>query len=161
VRSQRGSGLLLAMLAMLALIAASTGAMVAIVIAHSQRVMYQQHGVQALYLAEMGVEEMLTTVADGRRPAPIARTVSWPREVGETLVPAPDVSRGERLSPAADARAPIGSYRVAAQVAGRTLTVISTGFVTVPNGRLVTREVRVVCRRQAGRWVVGGWEQTP
>jgi len=161
LRSQRGSGLLVAMLALLALIAASTGAMVALVVAHSQRVVHQQSGLQALYLAEMAVEEALTRAAAGDLPPFIARTIYRPAEPGEVAAPSPDSPPAAGLGPQARPTPTVGSYQVQAHTAAGSLTLRAVGAVALPNGRLLTREVHVTCRRASGRWVAERWEQVP
>jgi hypothetical protein len=147
---------LIAALSLLALIAASTGAMVAVVVAHAQRVSHQRDGVQALYLAEMGVEEMLSRHASGEDPVTLSR--SLPRAV-EAGVPAPDRAAASAVALPDAAALLVGSYDVSARADGQGLRVQSRGLVVAPSGRMVERQVRVVCRREAGRWIVRDWQQ--
>jgi hypothetical protein len=160
VRSERGSGLLVALLAMLALIAASTAAMVALVVAHHQRIRHQEAGLQALYLAETGVEELLATSGQGGLPRSLQRTVRREPEAGEALVPTRDASAGDVVAPT-DRRPVVGSYEARAQEAGGRLVVRSAGVVLLPGGKPVTRAVRVSCRRARGGWVAERWQQVP
>jgi len=160
-RSQRGSSLLVATLAMLALVAASTGAMVAVVVAHSQRVSHQSQGVQALYLAEMGIDEMLARQAAGEEITSIGRTIpaSVDRDsVGEGVAEAPSPSG---LADEPDSVSVVGSYEARAETVGGAIEIRSKGIVPTPAGRSVTREVRVTCRVAEGRWVPERWEQVP
>jgi len=156
--SRRGSAYLLASLALLALVAASVGAMVAVVMAHAQRVSHQRDGVQALYLAEMGVEEMLTRRANGESLTSLSRTVQ--RE-DERIIPSPDASRAAPIAVSDQSRLVVGSYEVKAEPNGPSWVVRSRGLVATPGGRVVSREVQVACHRSHGRWIVEQWEQVP
>jgi hypothetical protein len=159
--SRRGSVYLMASLALLALVAASVGAMVALVMAHAQRVSHQRDGLQALYLAEMGVEEMLTRQASGERVPSLTRTIRREPTSDGPIVPAPDAATKARLQAPDDSRLVVGSYEVKADRQGRSVVVRSRGRVATPAGRVVEREVRVACRRAGGGWAVERWEQVP
>ncbi|MBM3497974.1 MAG: hypothetical protein FJX74_04810 [Armatimonadetes bacterium] len=148
----------MASLTLMALIAASTGAMTLVIVAHAQRVSHQRDGLQALYLAEMGVEELLARGAGDERDMSLARTVRRDGSPEEPSVAAPDV--GPRpVKAAEDSRLVVGSYEVRAEQRGGRLTIRSLGRVADPAGRVVEREVRVTCRQARDRWVARRWEQ--
>ena len=151
----------MASLALAALIAASVGAMTVVVMAHSQRVTHQRDGVQALYLAEMGVEEALALEARGEGPARLSRMVRQDEAAEGPIVPPPDRPVGERIGRADDSRLVVGSYEVRAEQRRGLLVIRSCGRAATPAGRVVEREVRVSCRRVGGRWTVDRWEQGP
>ena len=159
--SQRGSSLLVATLAMLALVAASTGAMVAVVVAHSQRVSHQAQGVQALYLAEMGVEEMLARRAAGVETTSIGRAIPASADRDRIGEGSGEAAPAARLVDEPEPVAATGSYEAKAETVGGAVEIRSKGIVPTPAGRSVTREVRVMCRVEEGRWVPERWEQVP
>jgi hypothetical protein len=161
LQSQRGSSLLVATLAMLALIVASTGAMVAVIVAHSQRVSHQARGVQALYLAEMGVEEMLTARAAGEDMTSIRRTIPHAQEPEQSAEGLSERTADQALDDAQDEASVVGSYVVTSRKREGRLEIRSQGFVPTPAGRSVTRGVHVTCRQEKGRWVRVRWEQVP
>jgi len=158
--SRRGSAYLMASLALLAVIAASTAAMVLVVVAHAQRVSHQRDGLQALYLAEMGVEEMLTRQARGERLSSLDRTVRFDEAADGPSAASPDAPT-TTVEVSDDSRLVVGSYEVTAERHGGLLTIRSRGRVATPAGRVVEREVDVACRRVRGRWSVQQWEQAP
>jgi len=151
----------MASLALAALIAATVGAMTVVVMAHSQRVTHQRDGLQALYLAEMGVEEALALEARGEGPARLSRVIRQDEAAEGPIVPSPDRPVGERIGRADDSRLVVGSYEVRAERSGGRLVISSCGEVATPAGRVVEREVRVSCRKAGDRWAVDRWEQGP
>jgi hypothetical protein len=151
----------MASLALAALVAASVGAMTVVVVAHAQRVAHQRDGLQALYLAEMGIEETLARQASGDRAERLSRTVRWEAASEGPLVPPPDVSPGAQIGSGGDSRLVAGSYEVKADHRRGLLVIRSCGRVATPAGRVVERGVRVTCRESGGRWVVERWEQGP
>jgi len=158
--SRRGSVYLMATLTLMMLVAASTGAMTLVIVAHAQRVSHQRDGLQALYLAEMGVEELLARGTLPERDVSLTRTIRRDEAPDGPAVAAPDV--GSRAVKATeDSRLVVGSYEVCAEQRGGSLTIRAQGRVADPAGRVVEREVRVTCRRAGGRWVVDRWEQVP
>ncbi len=161
LQSQRGSSLLIATLAMLALIVASTGAMVTVIVAHSQRVSHQARGVQALYLAEMGVEEMLAARGAGEDTTSIRRTIPRLREAQPTGEGLSEMAAGSGLDETSDVAAVVGSYAVTAGEVSGKLEIRSEGVVPTPAGRSVARVVRVTCNMEGDRWVPTRWEQVP
>ena len=161
VTSRRGSAYLMASLALAALIAASVGAMTAVVVAHAQRVTHQRDGLQALYLAEMGVEETLARQASGDQRGRLSRIVRRDAASEGPIVPSPDTPPGARIGRADDSRLVVGSYEVKAERHRGSLMIRSRGTVATPTGRVVEREVRVSCRQVGGRWAVDRWEQGP
>jgi hypothetical protein len=149
----------MASLTLLALIAASTGAMTLVVVAHAQRVSHQRDGLQALYLAETGVEELLARQAYGDSATSLTRTVRRDQTPDGPRIAAPDAAPSGRLGAADDARLVVGSYEASAEQRGGLLAIRSRGSVATPGGRVVEREVRVTCRRSGGGWAVRQWEQ--
>jgi len=161
LHSQSGSVALIATLAMLALLAASLGGAVAVVVAHAQRVSHQRDGLQALYLAEMGIEETLTVAAEGDPPGAIRREVARPGLPAEAGARSTDTAPGEALRVAADSRPAVGAYEVTVRRNGAALDITSTGRVSTPAGRSVIRTVHVNCRRADGKWTAREWERVP
>ena len=156
--SRRGSVYLMATLTLLALVAASTGAMTLVVVAHAQRVSHQRDGLQALYLAEMGVEELLAQGMGDRRSVSLTRTVRQDETPDGPRVAAPDMAQAPMVG-SDDSRLVVGSYEVSAERRGGSLTIRSQGKVAAPAGRVVEREVRVTCRWAGGTWGVKEWQQ--
>jgi hypothetical protein len=152
---------LIATLAMLALLAASLGGAVAVVVAHAQRVSHQRDGLQALYLAEMGIEEALTLAAEGDTRDAIRREVKRPDLTPEAGARPTDTAPGEPLRMRTDSRPVVGAYEVTVRRNGAALDITSTGRVSTPAGRSVTRTVHVDCRPADGGWIVQGWERVP
>ncbi|MBM3474560.1 MAG: hypothetical protein FJX75_14955 [Armatimonadetes bacterium] len=159
--SRRGSAYLMASLALAALIAASVGAITVVVVAHAQRVTHQRDGLQALYLAEMGIEETLAGQARGERQTSLWRTVRRDAASEGPLAPLPDRTAGGRIGRADDSRLVVGSYEVKADHRRGLLVIRSCGRVATPAGRVVEGEIRVTCRRVGGQWTVDRWEQGP
>jgi hypothetical protein len=150
----------MASLTLLAVIAASTGAMTLVVMAHAQRVSHQRDGLQALYLAEMGVEELLAQGMGSERSAFLTRTVRREASLDGPHVAAPDTAGGA-LEALGDPRPVVGSYEVRAERKDGSLRVMSQGRAVDPAGKAVSREVHVTCRWTGGRWAVQRWEQVP
>jgi len=157
--TRRGSVYLMATLTLLAVVAASTGALTLIVVAHAQRVSHQREGLQALYLAETGVDEVLAQGMGGAGRLSLSRTVLRDRAADGPNVGAPDVVGGAAMGDAQDSRLVVGSYEARAVRQGGRLTIEATGRAAAPAGRDVERHVRVTCHRAGGRWVVERWEQ--
>ena len=153
LRSRRGSAILLATLAMLALIAATTTAFLAVVAAHLQEVRHQRDGVQALYMAESGVEELLDQLATTGAAAPIEREVLGAAIPAQPGVETPPAVRRERL--------PLGRYRASCRRDGPALVITSVGQAPTAVGPPVERTLVVRCRRAGGAWRVSRWEWRP
>jgi len=150
LHGRRGSAILLCVLAMLALIAATTTAFLAVAVAHVREVRHQRDGVQALYMAESGVEELLDQVATTGATARIQQEITGP-----TLPAQPSL---EQPAPAARPALPLGRYRASCRREGETLVITSVGQAPTAVGPPVERKVIVRCREVDGRWQVHEWE---
>lgn len=161
LQSRRGAAYLMASLALASVIATSLAALVMVVTAHAARVKHQHDGLQALYLAEMGVEEMLARRSEGEAVTSLARVV-W-REVDSErrIAPLPDRRRELQWGTSGQPRPVIGHYETVARRSRGGLMISSRGAVATPTGRVVERQVHVTCRWTDGRWRVQRWEQGP
>ena len=160
LRSKRGSVTVAATLALMVLVAVSLAATVALVAAHARRVKHQEDGLQALYLAEMGVEEVLARAASGDVPEELARTVER-IEAPEAAVGAAEATEPSVVGADVDSRLLVGTYEATVRSSGTALAIRSRGVVATPAGMSVSREVDVRCRRVRGAWRVERWERVP
>ncbi len=150
LRSRRGSSIVFVTLAMLAIIAATTTAFLTVVAAHLKHTRHQRDGLQALYMAESGIEEMLDQLATTQSTSAVQREVS-----GRYVTMEADV---ETAAPRRSAPLPVGRYTATCQREGAALTITAVGEAPTALGPPVAREVIVHCRRAGERWVVTKWE---